>query len=355
MNILSYYIILLLTIIFKLFIKLDKNMINAAILGLGWWGKHITETLSKSSLIQIKAACSRTKEKHTQFIEEHNLKYYKNYIDLLSDNEIDAIIICTPNSQHEEQALMAIDAKKQVFCEKPMTLKSKSANNMINAAKKSKLILGIGHERRFDPAMEMLKKTIEHKSFGKKMHIEANWSHDILAGLDSDNWRGTSDEAPAAGMTGTGVHMTDLFLSMFGSVEGLFAQSSSRVLKFETGDLCTVMMRFKSGATGQLSVLSKTPYYCRLTAFGDNIWSEVRDIKHPMFKGKTEFTLCRIGEEPEKTLYPAIDTIKSNLEEWSLAILNRGSYRFTDKEKIENIALLEAIDQSILDNKWIKL
>ena len=115
MNILSYYIILLLTIIFKLFIKLDKNMINAAILGLGWWGKHITETLSKSSLIQIKAACSRTKEKHTQFIEEHNLKYYKNYIDLLSDNEIDAIIICTPNSQHEEQALMAIDAKKQVL------------------------------------------------------------------------------------------------------------------------------------------------------------------------------------------------------------------------------------------------
>ena len=78
MNILSYYIILLLTIIFKLFIKLDKNMINAAILGLGWWGKHITETLSKSSLIQIKAACSRTKEKHTQFIEEHNLKYYKD-------------------------------------------------------------------------------------------------------------------------------------------------------------------------------------------------------------------------------------------------------------------------------------
>ena len=93
MNILSYYIILLLTIIFKLFIKLDKTMINAAILGLGWWGKHITETLSNSSLIQIRAACSRTKEKHTQFIEEHNLKYYKNYIDLLSDSEIDAIII----------------------------------------------------------------------------------------------------------------------------------------------------------------------------------------------------------------------------------------------------------------------
>ena len=51
----------------------------------------------------------------------------------------------------------------------------------------------------------------------------------------------------------------------------------------------------------------------------------------------------------------AIDTIKSNLEEWSLAILNKGTYRFTDKEKIENVALLEAIDQSILDNKWIKL
>ena len=97
------------------------------------------------------------------------------------------------------------------------------------------------------------------------MHIEANWSHDILASLDNDNWRGSSFEAPAGGMTGTGVHMTDLFLSMFGSVEGLLPNPQIEFWAFETGDLSTVQMKFKNGATGQLSVISKTPYYCRLT------------------------------------------------------------------------------------------
>lgn len=354
-DIVTYYSILSLTKTIKLFIRSDKKMLNAAILGLGWWGKHIIKTLENSNLIQVTAASSKSKEKHSQFLEQHRIKFYDTYAELLSDSKIDAVIICTPNTQHEEQVLQAIDSKKQVFCEKPMTLKKESAQIMIQAAKKSKIILGIGHERRFDPAMEKFKKTINSKIFGEKMHIEANWSHDILAALDSNNWRGSNSEAPAGGMTGTGVHMTDLFLSMFGSVEGLFAQSSNRVLGFETGDLCVVLMKFKNGATGQLSVVSKTPYYCRLTAFGDNMWTEVRDLKHPMFKAETELTTCRIGEAPIKEFYPAIDTIKSNIEEWSLAILNKGSYRFTDQEKIENVAILEAINQSILKKKWVEL
>ena len=153
--------------------------------------------------------------------------------------------------------------------------------------------------------MERLKSLVENEKFGEKMHIEANWSHDILAALEPHNWRGSSQEAPAGGMTGTGVHMTDLFISMFGSVDGLFAQSSSQVLDFETGDLSVLMLKFKNGATGQLSVISKTPYYCRISAFGDNMWAEVRDLKHPMYKAENELTYCLIGDDPVKELFPA--------------------------------------------------
>ena len=149
--------------------------------------------------------------------------------------------------------------------------------------------------------------------------------------------------------------MRDLFLSMFGSVEGLFAQSSNQVLGFETGDLCTVQMKFKNGATGQLSVISKTPYYCRLSAFGDKMWAEVRDLKHPMFKAETELSFCKIGAEPKKELFPATDIIKCNLEDWALATQGKSNYRFTNQEKIENVAILEAMDKSIRDQKWIKI
>ena len=114
-------------------------------------------------------------------------------------------------------------------------------------------------------------------------------------------------------------------------------------------------MKFKNGATGQLSVISKTPYYCRLTAFGDKMWAEVRDLKHPMFKAETELSFCEIGAEPIKDLFPATDIIKSNLEEWAMAIQGEADYRFTNQEKIENVAILEAMDKSIKDQKWVKI
>ena len=330
-------------------------MINAGLLGLGWWGKLIIDTLKDSDQIRVTSASSRTMEKHKKYLEEKKINAFAPYDQMLEEKNIDAIIICTPNSQHENQLTAAIKAKKQVFCEKPMALSKRAAENMIRIADESNFIIGIGHERRYDPAIEKLRSIVNDRSFGEKMHIEANWSHDILASLDNNNWRGSSIEAPAGGMTGTGVHMTDLFLSIFGSVEGLFAQSSNRVLSFETGDLSTVQMKFKNGATGQLSVISKTPYYCRLTAFGDKMWAELRDLKHPMFKAETELSFCKIGEEPTKELFPATDIIKSNLEEWAMAIQGKSNYRFTNQEKIENVAILEAMDKSIKDQKWVKI
>ena len=330
-------------------------MINAGLLGLGWWGKLIIETLKHSDQIRVTSAASRTMQKHKKYLEENKINAFASYEKMLEDNSINAIIICTPNSQHEDQVIAAIKAKKQVFCEKPMALNRRAAENMVQIADKNNFIIGIGHERRYDPAIEKLKTIIEDESFGEKMHIEANWSHDILASLDNDNWRGSSTEAPAGGMTGTGVHMTDLFLSMFGSVEGLFAQSSNRVLGFETGDLSVVQMKFKNGATGQLSVISKTPYYCRLTAFGDKMWAELKDLKHPMFKAETELSFCKIGEEPVKDSFPATDIIKSNLDEWAMAIQGKSNYRFTNQQKIENVAILEAMDKSIKDQKWVKV
>ncbi|MBT4204051.1 Gfo/Idh/MocA family oxidoreductase [Hyphomicrobiales bacterium] len=330
-------------------------MLNIAILGLGWWGRHIITTLENSSIINVVAAASRTVDKHKKFATEKNIILYEDYNTLLNDPLVDGIVLCTPNTQHEEQVKKAAYAGKQIFCEKPLALTKNAAENIISYANKFNLVLGVGHERRFDPAIEELSKIIKSKQFGKKMHIEANWSHDILAALDSNNWRGSLEEAPAGGMTGTGVHMTDLFLSLFGTVESIFAQTANQVLDFKTGDITVVLMKFTNGATGQLSVISKTPYYCRLSAFGDNMWAEVRDTKHPMYGAKNQLLSCAINKEPISKVFPAVNTIKANLEEWALSITQNKKYRFNDIERVQNVAILEAITKSAKDNNWTKV
>ncbi|MDB4225430.1 MAG: Gfo/Idh/MocA family protein [Alphaproteobacteria bacterium] len=330
-------------------------MLNIGILGLGWWGRHLVTTLEDSDLINVVAAASRTVDKHKEFTTEKNIVLYGSYDALLNDPLVDGIILCTPNTQHEEQVREAAYAGKQIFCEKPLALTKIAAENIISYANKFNLVLGVGHERRFDPAMEELSKIINSEQFGKKMHIEANWSHDILAALDSNNWRGSLEEAPAGGMTGTGVHMTDLFLSLFGTVESVFAQTANQVLDFITGDITVVLMKFTNGATGQLSVISKTPYYCRLSAFGDNMWVEVRDTKHPMYGAENQLLSCVTNGEPLSKIFPAVNTIKANLEEWALSVNKDKTYRFNDIERVQNVAILEAITKSAKDSSWTKV
>lgn len=327
-------------------------MLKTVMVGLGWWGRHIVGALDGSARIKIVGVTSHSPEKHRDFADEKGVALVPSYEAALADGDIDAVILCTPHSQHEEQVLAALAAGKQVFCEKPLALSKSSAEKMIAAATDAGVILGIGHERRFEPAMEEIARLAASGELGTHMHVEANFSHDILTRLESDSWRAAAEEAPAAGMTGMGVHLTDLFIAMFGPVEAVCASTASRVLDLPSGDLVTVQFRFASGATGFLSAISATPYYGRFTLFGDQMWVEARDEGHPQHGGKTQLITCGKDGVQHSRVFEAKDPVRANLEEWAAAVAGEGSYRFTDAEKLGNVAILEAVARSVESGGW---
>jgi predicted dehydrogenase len=327
-------------------------MINAAVAGLGWWGRHMIETLQGSDRIRVVAATAGRPERHRDFAEAAGIDLAANFERLLADPRIEAVILATPNTQHESQVRLATEAGKQVFCEKPLALTRGAAERMVADAAKAGIVLGVGHERRFEPTMEEVARLVGSEAFGTAMHIEANWSHDILAALDADNWRGSVEEAPAGAMTGMGVHMTDLFGSLLGPIEAVAAQSAWRVLDFPTGDVIAVLFRFASGATGQFTAVTKTPYYCRMTVFGEAMWVEARDTKHPQHGGETHLITCVAGGEPETRVLAGANSVKANLHEWADAIEGRASYRFTDEQRVGNVAVLEAVARAANSGRW---
>ena len=83
-------------------------MIKAAVIGLGWWGRLITTTLKDSDKIQVIRIAARTPSKHQNFADETGIKLMQNYSDILADKEVEAVILCTPHSQHESQVMDAI-------------------------------------------------------------------------------------------------------------------------------------------------------------------------------------------------------------------------------------------------------
>ena len=152
--------------------------------------------------------------------------------------------------------------------------------------------------------------------------------------------------SPAAGMTAMGIHLTDAYVNLFGEVESVFAVTANRVLKSENGDVVSVLMRFASGATGYLNAILCTPHYLRFVVFGSKAWVEVNNQTHPDTPGPATLTLQVTGKDPKVSVFDWTDSVKANLEAFADAVRGEADYPFTDFQKIENIAVLEAVARS---------
>ena len=327
-------------------------MFTAAVVGMGWWGRNLVNTAEQSDKINVLSVTSGHPANHQDFADEKGVSLVDTYGEILENKDIDAVILCTPHTQHEQQFLDAVNAGKQVFCEKPLSLTKASAKRMVAAAGDKSLVVGIGHERRFESSMEMAQAFVSQGKLGTALHVEANFSHNLLADLPLDSWRVSPQEGPSLPMTGMGIHLTDMYLWMMGPVDAVNAQIATKAVEWEAGDIITMQFKFASGATGLMCNIATTPYYGRFTVFGTDAWTEVQDTGHPQQGGETHVTTCgKDGAQNAQTLGPK-NAILANLEEWADAVEGRGDYRFTSEQLIDNVAVLEAIAKSIKSGQW---
>ena len=109
-------------------------MIGAAIVGLGWWGRHIVSTLQdrSESLRFVRGVDPRT-DQLSEFAGGHQIRLTANIEDVLGDPGVQAVVLATPHSLHETQIVQSAAAGKHVFCEKPLALSRASAERAIRA------------------------------------------------------------------------------------------------------------------------------------------------------------------------------------------------------------------------------
>ena len=333
----------------------NPEPLRIAIAGFGWWGQHMAKRLKQNSKIMVTAIVEPDDNRINE-IKAAGLKRLTSIDEALADSKTQAIVLTTPNTLHEQQVVQIAEAGLHVFCEKPLGITSASAHRSVEACKKAGVILGIGHERRFEPAMQRVRDLVNDASLGTVMHAEAAFSHDKLINVPRGDWRTRKDTAPAAGMTGMGIHLTDYFIALFGPVSTVQALTSKRVLDWETGDVVTVQLKFKAGMTASLSAILYTPHFIRLHVFGSNAWVEVRNDTHPDTPGGVaQLVLSRTGQPYDIESYDWSDTVVDNLEAFADAIANIAPYPYTHEELVHNIEVLEAITQSAENNETIHL
>lgn len=330
-------------------------MINVAVAGFGWWGQHIVKRLQSNDKLSAGAVVEPNRQHHAA-IEAIGLTVYADFEDAMRDNRIDAIVLTSPNTFHEAQVCAAAEAGKHVYCEKPLGLTAASARRSIAACEKAGIVIGIGHERRFEPALQELRRMVRDGALGTIMHAEAAFSHDKLINVPPGDWRTVPETAPAAAMTAMGIHLTDLYIALFGRVRTVQAMTAKRKLDWETGDIVTVQLGFEAGMTATLNAILYTPHFIRTHVFGTDRWVEVRSDTHPDTPGgKTEFVAMTTEGGPEAKTFEWIDTVAANLEAFADAIEGRQAYPIAHWEMVHNIEVLEAIATSAENRETVHL
>src|SRR5579864_7632899 len=121
-------------------------MINAAIVGLGWWGKTLVESLEESDSMRFVAAATGTiTPEASAFCSPHGIRLAESFDALLRDDGLDAVVLATPHSLHAQQTIAAAGAGKHVFCEKPFCLTKRDAEAAVAAVAGAGVVLGLDY------------------------------------------------------------------------------------------------------------------------------------------------------------------------------------------------------------------
>ena len=314
-------------------------MIDAAIIGLGWWGRrHVDAVRGARAGLRYILGVTHEPDEIADFAAEHQLPIAGDYQDALADPAVRAVVLATPHSLHPAQVAAAAAHAKHVFCEKPFALDAGDAARAVAACRDAGVVLGVGHDWRYRPALVEMKRMIEAGDLGTVMQVEANYSHDLLADAAPGAWRADAAEAPAGGMTGMGVHMTDWFIALLGEVREVHARMARRVLGRGTGDTIAVTLEFANGALGYFGTTMMTAYLWHIRVLGSNGYVEARS--------ENELAIHIRGREPETRILDSVDAVRAGIEAFAETIETGAAYPIPDDQIIHNVAVLQAIIRS---------
>ncbi|MCC6473386.1 MAG: Gfo/Idh/MocA family oxidoreductase [Burkholderiales bacterium] len=330
-------------------------MINAAIVGLGWWGRTLVESVEGSEAIRFVAGASRTASPElAAFASAQGLRLAAGFDALLADPGIDAVVLATPHSLHAQQVIAAAGRGKHVFCEKPFALTRRHAEAAVEATRKAGIALGLGYNRRFHPEMQKLRDRIGSGGLGTILHLEATMTFANALLLKPTQWRSQREETPCGGLTPMGVHAIDGMIDLCGEIERVYCQSLRRAVEIDADDTTSILLRMKDGMSAYLGTMTATGPGFSFQVFGSQGWVRLEGMTHVAGASSEErrtrlFGACRFQPargEAQVWQAATLDVVRASLEAFARAAEGGPAYPIPVEQMIHGAAVTEAIVRS---------
>jgi predicted dehydrogenase len=331
-------------------------MLRAAIVGMGWWGRTVVESVqADSDVIRFVAGATRTVSPEvTAFAAAQQLTLAPDFHALLTNRDVDALVLATPHSQHTAQVIAAAQAGKHVFCEKPFALTKADAEAAVAATTQAGVTLGLGYNRRFHPEMTALREKIARGDLGTILHFEATMTFPNALFLKPEAWRADREETPCGGLTPMGVHAIDGMIDLGGEIAQVFCQSFRRVVQVDSDDTTSMLFRMTNGASGYLGTITATGPGFSFQVFGSKGSVRLEGMTHVAGASSEErrTRLFSTGKwQPVKgpaEVWEAarLDVTRACLEAFGTAASGGPPFLIPTREMIHGAAVTEAVVKS---------
>jgi len=246
-----------------------SSAVKVGIAGLGRWAKVLARAAKQSDKIRIVAGYSRSRENRDAFAAELGVPAVPDMQTMLSNPEIQGVILTVPNEQHWPLAELVAKAGKHVYTEKPISQTLEDGLKIEALQKQYGITVTVGHSARLMAGIRIIKEKIDAGELGRVAFIEANFSNERALELTPQTWRWYKDRAPGGPLSQLAIHQFDVLHLLGGEVQEVSSMASKlSPVGAEVDDQSMSLVRFKDGKIGYVGSCWTSPGVFSVRVFG---------------------------------------------------------------------------------------
>jgi UDP-N-acetyl-2-amino-2-deoxyglucuronate dehydrogenase len=229
-----------------------REQFRFGIIGCGAIGAVHAEAIAQLPDAQLVAVADVSAERARQLAATYGISAYTDVMEMLSREQLDIVVVCTPNGEHGEHACQVMRSGRHVIVEKPMEVSHAAIEEMLRVQQQAGVKLAVTSQHRFDPATIQVHNLVEEQAFGRLVLGTATvpwWRPQTYY----DGWHGTWRFEGGGALMTQALHSIDLLQWLMGPVKNVYGYTDTQVHHMETEDVAVAILRFASGALGTIA------------------------------------------------------------------------------------------------------
>jgi predicted dehydrogenase len=238
-----------------------EGIVKVALIGAGAWSGVLASAIQRSKKVKLITCFDIIPEYRRSFCERFRCDQDERYEDVVNRDDIDGVLLTSPNAAHAEQTMMAAQHGKHVYVEKPIANTIEDGKKMITSCEEAGVILMVGHDIRRLAGNRKAKELIDGGAIGRPVMVEANFSHDLGFHLTPEHfrWRGDDSGCPAGALMSMGIHHADTLNYFLGPIKKAFSYFNKLYIPADVEDVTVTIFQFESGILGYLGANYASP------------------------------------------------------------------------------------------------